>query len=390
MKKNQRYLAMHKFSIKETSDGRWRTYLPDENGKTGKEIRRATKEELENYLISYYKEKEKADQITFKECYEEWCIYHHRKKNNGDNTRYKYQTDYNRFLKDTDFESMAIAEITDTIIDSFLIDSIYGNGHITYKTFGRLYGYLSGTFKRARRLRIISENPMDYLEKKEYYETCKKPKPKTAKSELITDKHFELLLEQLYSDMDKYPEYLVPYAVELGALTGMRVAELAALQWSDVDYISGTITIVRSDKFNRLKNEWFVADETKTRKIRQFPIDESIERSLKRLKKVQMETGQVSDWLFPHKEFGWTHSNLISSYLKNKCKQIGLERTYGVHAFRKTLNSGMRSDGASALMCSGMLGNSIEVNNRYYSYDSSNMEEKRSRVAGEHAKRNFR
>lgn len=384
------YLDSHGFSITQTKDGRWRTFLPNHEGKKGREIRRKNYDDLVRFLLEFYEDNGGVDdRLSFKSCYDEWVLYYHRKNNNSENTRYKYLTDYNRFLKDTSFERRDIRTITDIIIDDYLIDTIYSNGHITYKTFTRVYGYLAGTFNRARRRKIIQDNPMDYICKRDYYKTCQRPKVKTAETELITDEDFDSLLKQLYSDMVIHPEYLPTYAVELGALTGMRVAELAALKWEDIDWDQGVIIISRSDRFNRITKTWTVVDSTKTNKIRSFPIDTDIERSLKRLHYIQVQTDQVSEWLFPHKEYGWTHSNIISSCLKNKCKQIGLNRCYGIHAFRKTLNSGMRTDGASALLCSGIMGNSLEVNNKYYSYDTSNMEEKRARVASEHAKRDF-
>ena len=165
-------------------------------------------------------------------------------------------------------------------------------------------------------------------------------------------------------------------------------AEIAALKWSDFDFDEMVITITRSDKYNSLDNTWSV-QETKTKKFRKFPIDSYILRSLRRLEAVHEKYYPDSDWLFPHKKYGWIHSNIISSCLKNKCKQVGLKRTYGIHAFRKTLNSDLRSSGVPAILCAGMLGNSIDVNNAHYTYDTSEMGTKRERVSAVHSKWDF-
>ena len=66
---------------------------------------------------------------------------------------------------------------------------------------------------------------------------------------------------------------------------------------------------------------------------------------------------------FPHEQYGWTRSSIISSWSKNKCIQLGLDRTYRIHAFRNMLNSDMRMDNAPAKMCGSMFGNTPEVNN---------------------------
>lgn len=296
---------------------------------------------------------------------------------------------------------MSITDIRDTDIEDFFINCIrsykglHGKTGLEYKSFGRLFGYLKGTFRRAFKLRIIDENPMDYIDKSDFRSICREPEEKTAETELIPDKEFALILEQLYEDMEEQPTYFAPYAVELAALTGMRVAELATLKWEDVDYVAGYITISRSDKDNRVRDEngkishnWTV-EATKTRKKRRFPIDDFIKRSLERIRKVQLENNVASEWVFPHEQYGWTRSSIISSCVKNKCIQLGFDRTYGIHAFRKTLNSDMRMDNAPVKLCASMLGNTPEVNNQHYYYDTSKMDEKLTYVESAHKKRNF-
>ena len=397
MTKTKEIMQQHEaqYKITKTSDGRWRTFLPDGNGKRGKEIKKQTREALEEAVVDYYLALNDDSKHTFKSCYEEWREYHFKLNGSDGNTRYKYQTDYERFLNGTKFEKMPISKITDVDIDAFLmqaIESYIGRNDepkLTYKSFARLYEYLEGTFKRAYRMRIIDENPMERLSKKDYRNMCRTPARKSAATELIPDDAYGKLLARLYQDMNDNPLYFPSYAVELGALTGMRVAELAVLKWSDIDFVQNAISISRSDHYDRMNKAWEVRESTKTGKDRLFPMDDTIVHSVERIKRVQKENGINSEWLFPHQEYGWTHSNIISSCIKNKCKQLGLERTYGIHAFRKTLNSDMRSNGASALLCSGMMGNSIEVNNTHYTYDSSNMNEKREHVTKAHSKHRF-
>lgn len=394
--KERKILEQHTatFKITQTSDGRWRTFLPNEQGKRGKEVRKPTKEALERAVIVFYQSKSDVESMTFKTCYDAWSTHHFALNSSDNNTKSRYQTDYNRFLKDTTFESTPISRITDMDVDEFLMGMIdnYVCGtdrKLTYKSFTRVFDYVAGTFRYAQRRRWITENPMSCIEKKDYRHMCRRSSKKTAESELIPDDSFTKLLNQLYDDMKNDPEYFPAYAVEFAAMTGMRVGEVAALKWSDFDLSSMTFTISRTDHYDRITGEWEVREETKTGKERTFPIDDVILRSLNRIKMVQEDYGLTSEYLFPHPKYGWTHSNIISSCIKNKCKQLGFERTYGIHALRKTLNSDMRSNGATALICSGMLGNTVEVNNEHYTYDISKMEEKREYVAQAHTKRCF-
>ena len=380
------------FAIVQCGDGRWRTFLPNERGTKGKEVKKKDKQKLYDAIVAFYQGEEEA--VLFVDCYKEWKQHHFLLRKSGPNTIAKYESDYKRFLQGSAFEKTPIQKITDIDIDEFFLNTILhyrgmkNEEGLTYKAFTRLYGYLEGTFHRAYRRRIIKEDPMQYLCKTDYHAACRVPDVKTAETETLTVMDFNRILEQLYKDMEKHPDYLPSYAVELAALTGMRVAEIAALKWSDFDFDEMVITISRSDKYNSLDNTWSV-QETKTKKSRKFPIDSYILRSLRRLEAVHEEYYPGSDWLFPHKEYGWIHSNIISSCLKNKCKQVGLKRTYGIHAFRKTLNSDLRSSGVPAILCAGMLGNSIDVNNAHYTYDTSEMGTKRERVSAVHSKWDF-
>lgn len=61
--------------------------------------------------------------------------------------------------------------------------------------------------------------------------------------------------------------------------------------------------------------------------------------------------------------------------LNNKYIQAGITPR-GVHAFRRTVNSKMRCEGVSATVAAALLGHSPDVNEQYYTYDISNIEEK--------------
>lgn len=402
MKRRSEVEKHHKFAISKLIDRkkdggeriRFRTFLPDENGKKGKQIIRNDRDEIIDVLMDYYGVKEEA--ASFDDVYKEWCDHYFILHNSSSNTKFKYHTDYNRFFENDQFIMKAITDITDADIEEFFLRCITKDLHrLTYKAFTRLYGYVDGTFKRAFKLRIIDKNPMDYIDKKDFRDACRDVEEKTADTELISDDHFAMILDQLYKDINNNPTYFAPYAVELAALTGMRVAELATLKWEDIDLARRVIIISRSDKDNRVVNEdgtithkWTV-EKTKTKKKRMFPIDEDVMRSIKRIQNAHLQNNIQSEWLFPHKEYGWTRSSIISSCLKNKCLQLKLGRTYGIHAFRKTLNSDMRMNNAPAKMCASMLGNTPEVNDQHYYYDTSNIDEKLRYVEEAHKKRSF-
>ena len=151
----------------------------------------------------------------------------------------------------------------------------------------------------------------------------------------------------------------------------MRVGEISALTWNDIT--EDGIIIDKSEKYNRKTKEYYI-DSTKNGKERIFPMTMQIKKLLDSVKMVEMKNGFICEFVFANAE-GRIHAPVISSCIKNKCRQIGINEK-GIHACRKTLNSRMRCDGVSATMAASLLGHSPEVNEQYYTFDVSTMREK--------------
>lgn len=400
MRKRKEILDSHKFAITQIVEHdknggdviRWRTCLPKEDGKQGKQLKRSSRKDLEDAIIEFYKNKEKQCP-TFKEVYLEWREYHWKLNNSTEGTKDKYIVDYFRFINKKSIENKPINQITDIQLEKFFLDAITEH-QLTYHCFGKLFGYFNGTFKYAFKHHIIKINQMDYITKADFRNACVPKKIKTAETELISDEEFNLLLKQIYKDIEKNPTNFTFYGVEFAAKTGMRVGEVAALKWEDINFEKGYINICRSDKYHKtrdkngkiIKREWII-EGTKTKIARLFPIDESIKQSLLRIKKVQEDYGIVSEWVFPHPVYGWTHSLMIASCCKNKGKQLGFRHPISVHSLRKTLNTDLRNANIPVSICASLFGHSEKVNTEYYYYDTSSMKQKQEAIEEVHDKR---
>lgn len=378
--KREEILQNHSYKITQGKDGNWRTYVKDSTKPSGcRLIKKSTEKKLQDELIRYYGE-QKNKALTFKDVYFQWREVQDELVT--DNTVYKYNTDYNRFFRDSAFEQLPITGITEDILKLFFHDSIKQN-NLTKGAFKKLYGYVNNTFAKAYREKIIVENPMIYFVCKQFYSYCEEV-DKPLDKQIFSDEEEELILEKLHSEYVLKPNYIPNYAVEFSSLTGMRVGEIVALKWEDV-HMEGKypyFMIDKSEKYNRVTKEYFI-DKTKNKKIRQFPIDDKIKRLLFELKKVQFKYGFYGEWVFANEE-GRIHAPVVSSCIKNKCKQLNITEK-GIHAFRKTLNSEMRCSGVSEVVASALLGHSPQVNREYYTFDTSTMEDKANIVAKIHA-----
>lgn len=378
--KREEVLQKHSYKITEGKDGYWRTYIKDLSKPSGcRLIKKSTEKKLQDALIEHYR-KEGKEILTFKDVYFLWREVQDQLVT--ENTTYKYQTDYNRFFKNKEFENMPISAITEDIIKVFFFDSIKQN-NLTKGAFKKLYGYVNNTFAKAFREKIISENPMIYFVCKQFYTYCEETE-KPLEKQIFTGHEEQLILDLLHKDYKQKPTYIPSYAVEFASLTGMRVGEIVALRWDDIhlEEKHPYFSINKSEKYNRITKEYFI-DKTKNKKVRTFPIDGEIKHLLFDLKKVQFKHGFYGEWVFANAE-GRIHAPVVSSCIKNKCKQLGITEK-GIHAFRKTLNSEMRCSGVSEVVASALLGHSPQVNRQYYTFDTSTLEEKTKIIERIHA-----
>ena len=66
-------------------------------------------------------------------------------------------------------------------------------------------------------------------------------------------------------------------------------------------------------------------------------------------------------------------------------KNLGIH-SGGITALRKTINSNLRRNGVPVTIVASMLGHMEEVNNKYYTYDTSNLSERQKIIKDRNAK----
>ena len=164
--------------------------------------------------------------LTLKECAEMWlALPHNRKKST--------QQKHIRNLKLHVFPvlgSMRIDQIKrkhiKAMFDDFLIKGM------ATSNFQNIKSPLNGIFSHALDLELIERNPLSGLN------FSKKPNIKITP--LTEDQAFKLLYEaKQYRGGLYYPHILVLLR------TGVRVGELTALQWNDIDFKKRTLTVAR-------------------------------------------------------------------------------------------------------------------------------------------------
>ena len=142
-------LAQHKYAIVQGSDGRWSTRVPLDEG-TSAVRHRKTREELEDYLVNYYKELKKS--IYIKDVFWKWMNekldYGEIKKQSYD----KYCAEFKRFFtKDSFICIKKMKNITEEDLERFIKTTIR-DMELTRKAYSGLVTLLNGIFKYGKKM----------------------------------------------------------------------------------------------------------------------------------------------------------------------------------------------------------------------------------------------
>lgn len=362
MARRSELLKKHPYSIFYASDGRWATHLPD--SKNGRRlIKRKNKTDLENAIVKFYE----SASPTFAEVYRCWRKYQDTMVTDSSIT--KYDSDEKRYFNGQAFAGVQIDTLTSDDVEVFMKERI-DTLKLCQSATKTLYHYLDRVFEFAIRHSYIEKSPMQFMKAKDFYKYTH-VSSRAKKSKIIPDYELGQLLCRYERDLSKKPDNIPLYGVIFSSLTGMRVGEIAALMWDDIydDYI----LVNKSQKYNPKTKEYYIS-KTKNTKIRKFPLTKQVKDLLARIAEVERIYGYLTEFVFSDYS-GPINFRKISSCIKNKCRQIGIE-TVGIHSYRKTVNSVMAKNGVPASIRAALLGHSIQVNEKYYTFDASSMDDK--------------
>ena len=314
--------------------------------------------------------------LSFKQCYDRWMTL--KTKMVDVNTINKYESEYRRHLEGSAFESTIITQITKEDIISFMIDRIKNptrrgqpsNHSLCRRSAKQLWYTIKNCFDWAEEEKVIEINVTASIKANKEFLHLTEEHEREEERVIVTPADGILLNRQFEDDHSKKPDYIPTYAVELAKLTGMRAGEIVTLKWKDIIDIQGQgryFYVHRRESKNKQTGEMRIKAQTKNKKDRFVPITPAIQTLLDSVSAIEEEKGWLSEWVFSDRDGRVTVSKL-SSCLANKCKQAGVTKK-GCYAYRRTVNSILRAKGLDAKSASSMMGNTVSVNDRYYTYD---------------------
>lgn len=205
-----------------------------------------------------------------------------------------------------------------------------------------VHGMLSVAFDRAVILGLCTKNPARMVGN---------VKSKKSKVDFWTLDEFQKVISILYKG-DYYEHYLF-ISYWLLFMTGMRIGEAAALQWNDIDFETGLLTINKTLYYKTMDDYEFVEPKTQASN-RIIVVDTDTIRELKEWKEVQQKV--LNDCKFIMSYSGVpTSKHTLPRALKKLAELAGVHRIK-IHALRHSHASLLISMGENPLIIKDRLG----------------------------------
>ena len=213
----------------------------------------------------------------------------------SENTRLSYWSNLNEHILPV-LGPVLMVEIEPAMITKLLLD--FQKGH-SYGSAVKVYNILNGLFKMAYKDDTVHINPMDKVDR-----------PKQRKDDrAVTEADKALFADELIHVIDCVQAEPIKWQafMYLAADSGARRGELCGLQWSDIDFKKGTVSIKRNLQYSKDKkvsadNKAVIYDGVYvcTPKGGRSRVVDIGEDTLDMLKRYQMEQARsrLSKWVF--------------------------------------------------------------------------------------------
>jgi len=285
--------------------------------------------------------KEKSPTLTFKQYTDQW-LETYVKSVRRLSTYQRYRDLLIRYAY-PEIGSMPIDKITRGTVRDILL-KLNGKG-LSRSTIALMKDAISGSLSAALDSELIPVNPTKGLIKSLHIE-----RDKREHLDPLTHEEVNLFLQTcLKHSPEYYPFFLCAFR------TGLRLGELLALQWGDIDWNGRFIQVSRSYKLGKTTG-------TKTGKVRRADMSDQLIETLKglliRRKKdgLKMGLGEPPEVIF--QQHGRPmEQNYIRRQFKRILKKAGL-REIRIHDIRHTYASLLLSDGVTPVYVKEQLGHS--------------------------------
>ena len=355
MNERKKYLNMHPYSVWEGKDGKWYTYLPDdEKGRKLKKL--ATKKSIEDFIVKYYKQAE--DEPNVKQVFYEWL---EKKLKYGEiqkQTYDRYINDFEKYFIPNPIAVSKIRYVTENQIEDFIMETIVEN-NLTAKAWGNVRIIIRGMFAYAKKRKYTQLNITMFLSELDISKKVFAKSKRKDELNVFTEDELKMIIAKLWER-----NTIGHLGVLMAIYTGMRVGEISALKWEDVkeDYIHINRSQIKFKDENG-KSKYDIRNSPKTDTgIRDVVIIPELRMVLRRLRLINPFTEYVFE-----KNGTFMSVHAFTMILYRVCEELNIQKR-GMHVLRKTYATRLINAGVDESIIINQMGHTDFITTKNYYY----------------------
>ena len=367
-KKHLQYvLSHHEHKIWQSADGRWKTYITDEESGKRKQISRESREDLEDFLYDKYlaEDEELAKKrATMESLYDDWAEY--KSLFVSESTIKRDRNTWKALYKDAPIVKKPLVSVTKTELERWLL-SVIRSKNMNSHQFNNFISVIRQLMAYAEEIGIIDSNPVEKIRIQKKRILKPEIKGPTITQVFMEDER-QLLIKYAMEQYNKHRDTVQIFtslAIAFLLYVPLRRGELVALRFDDLDGNRLILTDSYSHDMKCLKGRlkdiegWRAMDVVP-------PALEIIER----IRQERIRLGMPTDGCIftVNEKYGSLYSALGKS-INKYCDEIGIPRR-SLHKTRKTCASKMHADGVNDLIIQAQLGHKdLRTTFNSYCYD---------------------
>lgn len=358
MNERKKYLEMHSSKIWKSTDGKWYTFVPDCSKKNERKlIKRKSKDALEDFVVNYYKEHEEPQ--TLEKTFYEWLNKKMQFDEISKQTYDRYEVDFLKYFGEHTKKNLKY--VTTDFLDNFIVENIK-KYNMKVKAWSNLRTIIRGMFVFAKKKGYCQINIVEYLQELELSRKLFNHEKKPVENTIYTDYEVDKILSFI-----KESRSMNDIAIMFAIYTGMRVGEIVALKWEDVE--NDFIHVCRTQIKYKDENGKII------RSVRNFPKTEAgirdvvIVPELRVLIKRLRTINPFTEYLF-EKNNECIPEHSVATRLYYLCDKFGFPRK-GVHSLRKYYATKLIDAGIEMAIITTLMGHSDFATTQKYYYKNN-------------------
>ena len=353
MNKRKELLEKHPYKIWEGKDGKWYTYLPDDE-KGRRLVKRTQKQSIEDEVAKYWEEE--LENPTIQEVFTEWNDRRLELGKISKSTHLRNHQVFNRHYKE--FGEKHIKNIRPEEIEDFLEEQVPKH-NLTAKAFSNLKTITRGLLKRAKKRKLIDFNVEEIFQELDMSDADFQKVIKEDYQEVFDEEETSKMIQYLEENLD-----IVNIGILLMFVTGIRVGELVALK--HIDFNKDSFRVRRTETYFKTKEGRYVFD------VKEFPKSQAGVRTVVvphnyewLLEKISSTTPD-SEYVFVKRNKRIT-TKPVRMRLKNICEKLGIYKK-SPHKIRKTYGTILLDNNIDSQLIIGQMGhtNIMCTENHYH------------------------